>query len=86
MTRASHGSIYPWDIPRGRADTEQDVARCYCGDCGPDGIAAPTLGTSETLAAAALGTVSEVRRQTHRFSLLKVDPVATSPVAEGTPP
>ncbi|NHN46487.1 hypothetical protein G9464_02575 [Halostella sp. JP-L12] len=64
--------------------TEWDVARCYCRDCGPDGISAPTLGTSETLVGALIGTVSDVGRQTHQFCLLDIERVDASPPTDGT--
>jgi hypothetical protein len=69
------------------ADAPQwDAVRCYCRDCRPETISAPTLGTSELLVEAVLGTVSDVRQQSHRICLLEVDPVAASPPTEGTLP
>jgi len=65
---------------------EWDVVRCYCRDCRPDTISAPTLGTSELLVTAILGTVSDVRQQSHQFCLLEVAPVAASPPTEGASP
>ena len=61
-----------------------DVTCCYCRECEYETIAVPTLGTSELLADAVLGTVSDVRQQTHRFCLLEVARVCASP--PGTPP
>jgi hypothetical protein len=66
--------------------TEWDLARCYCPECRPDEITTPTLGTSEVLVDAMLGTMSDVRAQTHHFCLRHVERVDESLPTEGTAP
>lgn len=60
-----------------------DLRRCYCADCAPTAIDAPTLGVAELLARAWLGSVALPQTRTHRLCLTEVELVATSPPTEG---
>jgi hypothetical protein len=63
-----------------------DLRRCYCADCAPATIGEPTLGVTELLARAWLGTVALPRTRTHRLCLTDVEIAAVSPPSEGTKP
>jgi hypothetical protein len=63
-----------------------DLRRCYCPGCSPSRVRTPTLGVSELLVEAALGTVSSPHIQSHRLCLTAVEPLAYSPPREGTHP
>jgi hypothetical protein len=65
---------------------EWDLRRYYCEDCAPTAIETPTLGVSELLARAWLGSVALPRTRTHRLCLTEVELVAASPPAEGHRP
>ena len=60
--------------------------RCYCEDCAPAMIHTPTLGTSEMLVHALLGTIASQPRQTYRLCLIDVRLSAYSPPTEGSEP
>lgn len=66
--------------------TPWEVQRCYCAGCAPDDITVPTLGTSELLMKARLGTVALPRQRTHRLCLVEVEYIAFSPPVEGSEP
>jgi hypothetical protein len=66
--------------------SEWDLRRCYCVDCAPQLIRSPTLGVSELLAEAWLGTLAISRDRTHHLCLTEVDCVAFSPPSEGADP
>ena len=63
-----------------------DLRRCYCTVCAPSSIHGPTLGVTEVLVRAWLGTVSVPRTRTHRLCLGEVTIVACSPPDEGAWP
>lgn len=63
-----------------------DLRRCYCEDCAPATIETLTLGVSELLARAWLGSVALPRTRTHRLCLTEVELVTASPPAEGHRP
>lgn len=65
---------------------EWDLRRCYCEDCAPTAIETPTLGVSELLVQAWLGSVALPRTRTHRLCPTEVELVAASPPAEGHRP
>jgi hypothetical protein len=65
---------------------EWDLRRCYCEACAPTAIETPTLGVSELLARAWLGSVALPRTRTHRLCLTEVELVTYSPPAEGCEP
>jgi hypothetical protein len=83
LREGERGVVYAY---RTAEATQWEVARQYCRDCGPDRIDVPTLGTSELLVTAAIGTVSDVREQSHRWCLLAVERIDASPPTEGTRP
>ena len=60
-----------------------DLTRCYCEACSPSGIRTPTLGTTELLARAQLGTTSFPQSQTPQLCLTDVVLLAYSPPREG---
>ena len=65
---------------------EWDLRRCYCEACAPTAIETPTLGVSELLARAWLGSIALPRTRTHRLCLTEVELVTYSPPAEGCEP
>lgn len=65
---------------------EWNLRQCYCMDCAPTTINEPTLGVTELLARAWLGTVARPRTRTHRLCLLEIEVVAYSPPEEGARP
>jgi hypothetical protein len=65
---------------------EWDLRRCYCADCAPTTITDPTLGVTELLAQAWLGSTAVPRTRTHRLCLTEVEIIAASPPQEGTKP
>lgn len=65
---------------------EWDLRRYYCMDCGPTMISKPTLGVTELLAQAWLGSVALPRARTHRLCLTDVEIIAHSRPQEGTKP
>jgi len=70
-----------------RAESSQwNLRRCYCTDCAPSAIGEPTLGVTELLAQAWLGTVSQPETRSHRLCLTAVEMVDHSPPQEGTRP
>lgn len=71
---------------RPAATARWETQRCYCADCAPDDIVVPTLGTSELLVQARLGTVALPRQRTHRLCLVEAEPLAFSPPTEGSEP
>lgn len=60
--------------------------RCYCEDCAPAVIQTPTVGTSEVLVQAILGTIASQSRQTYRLCLTEVTLGTYSPPTEGREP
>lgn len=69
------------------AENQQwDLQRCYCEDCAPASVAGPTLGVTELLAKAWLGTLSVPRTRTHEVCLTEIEVVAYSPPEEGCEP
>lgn len=69
------------------ADDVQWYTRgCYCEACAPATIQTPTLGTSEVLVHAILGTVASQSQQTYRLCLIDVILCAYSPPTEGGEP
>jgi len=58
-----------------------NLRRCYCA---PAAIGEPTLGVTELLAQAWLGTASQPERRSHRLCLTAVEVVNQSPPQEGT--
>jgi hypothetical protein len=63
-----------------------DLRRCYCVDCAPTAIETPTLGVSELLARAWLGSIALPRTRTHRLCLTEVALVTYSLPVEGCAP
>lgn len=63
-----------------------DVRRCYCVDCAPTTISEPTLGVTELLVRAWLGSMALPRTRTHRQCLTDVEVVAFSAPQEGASP
>lgn len=66
--------------------TQWEMQRCYCAGCAPNDITIPTLGTSELLVKARLGTVALPRQRTHRLCLVEVECIGFSPPVEGSKP
>lgn len=67
------------------ADSEWwDLRRCYCADCAPTAIGEPTLGVTELLVRAWLGSVALPRTRTHRLCLTEVEVVCFSLPTEGS--
>jgi len=60
-----------------------DLQRWYCRSCAPTTIQAPTLGMTELLARAWLGTIALPEARTHRLCLTDVELLAHSPPREG---
>jgi hypothetical protein len=65
---------------------EWDLRRCYCEACAPTAIETPTLGVSELLARAWLGSVALPRTRTHRLCLTEVELMTASPPTQGHEP
>jgi hypothetical protein len=65
---------------------EWDLWRCYCADCAPTTIDEPTLGVTELLARAWLGSVTLPQTRTHRPCLTDVEIVAASGPQRGSTP
>ena len=63
-------------------DAQWYTRRCYCDDCAPATIQTPTVGTSEGLVHASLGTIASQSRQTYRLCLTEVTLSAYSPPTE----
>lgn len=63
-----------------------DLQRWYCPECAPTEIDKPTLGVSELLVYAWLGSVALPRTRTHRLCLTEVERVAFSPPDAGSHP
>ena len=69
------------------ADSDQwDLRRCYCAECEPTAIGEATLGVTELLAHAWLGSIALPRRRTHRLCFTEVEVVAFSPPDVGNQP
>ena len=68
------------------ADVQWYTRRCYCDDCVPETIRTPTLGTSEALVHAILGTIASQSQQTYRLCLTEITLRAFSPPTEGSEP
>lgn len=66
--------------------SEWDSRRCHCEDCAPQRIHSPTLGVTELLARAWLGTLAISRDRTHHLCLTEVELVDYSPPNEGADP
>ena len=76
-------TVYGYRVAEG---SKWDLRRCYCEDCAPSVIHSPTLGVSELLARAWLGTLALPRDRTHHLCLTEVELVAYSPPSEGAEP
>jgi len=63
-----------------------NLRRCYCADCAPAVIDEPTLGVTELLAQAWLGTMTLPTTRSHRLCPTDVEIVDDSPPKEGTRP
>jgi len=61
-----------------------NLRRCYCVDCAPSAIGEPTLGVTELLAQAWLGTVTLPETRSHRLCLTAVEVIDHSRPEEGT--
>lgn len=83
LTEGRAMTVYGYQRAESR---DWDLRRCYCADCAPATIGEPTLGVTELLARAWLGTVALPRSRTHRLCLTDVDIVDFSPPSEGTKP
>lgn len=68
---------------RGAERETWDLRRCYCEDCAPHMIHSPTLGVTELLAQAWIGTLAIARTRTHRLCLTDVEVVDFSPPSTG---
>ncbi|MDZ7746856.1 MAG: hypothetical protein U5K28_10210 [Halobacteriales archaeon] len=69
------------------ADSETwNLRRCYCTDCAPTAIGEPTLGVTELLVRAWLGSVALPRTRTHELCLTEIEVVDASPATEGSEP
>ena len=67
------------------ADSETwTLRRCYCTDCAPTAIGEPTLGVSELLVRAWLGSIALPRTRTHELCLTELEVVEFSPPTEGS--
>lgn len=67
-------------------DVQWYLRRCYCDDCAPTTIQTPTLGTSEALIHAVLGTIASQSQQTYRLCLTEIVLRAYSPPTVGSDP
>lgn len=83
LTEGQSVTVYAYRIA-GRS--RWDLRRCYCTDCAPASVRGPTLGVTEVLVQAWLGTVSIPRTRTHRLCLGEVAVVADSPPDDGAWP
>lgn len=68
---------------RRAGNPQWDLRRWYCRLCAPTTIQTPTLGVTELLARAWLGTVALPETRTHRLCLTEVGLLAYSPPREG---
>jgi len=62
------------------------LRRCYCADCAPTAIGEPTLGVSELLVRAWLGSIALPRTRTHELCLTELELVDASPPTAGSDP
>ena len=67
-------------------DVQWYMRGCYCEECAPTTIQTPTLGTSEVLVHAILGTIASQSQQTYRLCLTEVTLSAYSSSTEGCEP
>jgi hypothetical protein len=74
--------VYVYRTPDGEA---WDLARDYCPACAPETVSTPTLGTSEVLVEATLGTRSVPTAHFQRLCLNDVLVRAYSSPREGAP-
>ena len=71
---------------RGVDSETWNLRRCYCADCAPTAIGEPTLGVSELLVRAWLGSIALPRTRTHELCLTEVEVVDASPPTAGSDP
>lgn len=69
------------------ADSDQwDLRRCYCADCAPTALGDATLGVTELVVGAWLGSVALPRTRTHKLCLTEPEVVEFSSPTEGSEP
>ena len=62
------------------------VSRLYCRECSPDRVRSPTLGVTEVLVGARLGTITLPTARSHRLCLVELALRAFSPAENGCAP